>query len=123
MERRKFERVPIRVTVVVVKERDENVIGEAADLSLGGMFIEGVRAAFGARVVINVCLGGDGRIILLPATVRWTRETGIGVQFVSLGAIETHAVTDAIARTAPSCTRERVSSLPAIDVDVDVDVG
>jgi hypothetical protein len=32
--------------------------------------------------------------MLLPGTVRWTSERGVGIQFGLLGTQETHAITE-----------------------------
>jgi type IV pilus assembly protein PilZ len=121
VEKRKFERVPLGEPVVVVDERTgERCVGEAADLSVGGMFIEGVKAPFGAVVTVHLHITGDEAALVLPGVVRWEREHGIGVQFGSLGARETHAITEVIARAAPSRTRERVSARSdVIELDLD----
>jgi len=110
-DKRRFERAPIEEPVVIDVENEWTALGTSGDLSLGGMFIEAVDGTlaipFGTPVVVHVRLSGE--LIALPAVVRWTRSGGIGVQFGSLGARETHAITEAVARHAPSRTRERAA--------------
>lgn len=105
MEKRKFERVPLDESVVLVIDAGEKVVGQARDISIGGMFIEGVASQFGQHVVVHVHLADDGGAVELPAIVRWVRDNGVGVQFQMLGARETHFITEVIAQAAPSHTR------------------
>ena len=119
MEKRKFERVPFHQPVVVVDQAGRSFLGDACDLSIGGMFVAGVTAPFGTRLVVHIHALADEWTIAVPSVVRWSRENGVGVQFGSLGARETHALTTAIGRAAPSRTRQR--SIPAIEVEVDLD--
>jgi hypothetical protein len=95
-EKRKFERVSIRVAAVIeVDGKEAMEVGEAVDLSLGGMFVAGVGASFGALVRIRVCLPGSEAAVVLPGVVRWVREDGAGVQFGLLGARETYSIMNA----------------------------
>lgn len=104
-------------------ENEWTALGTAADVSVGGIFVEAVDSAtsipFGANVVVHVRVSGE--VLALPGVVRWTRSGGVGVQFGLLGVRETHAITEAIARHAPSGMRERAATLDEIDVDVDVE--
>jgi hypothetical protein len=113
VERRKFERVPLHESVVVVDEAGESLLGEASDISVGGMFIEGVMAPFASRVTVHLHFTGSDWAIELPAVVRWNRKGGIGIQFALLGARETYAIAEAIGRAKPSHTRQR--SAPPVD--------
>jgi Tfp pilus assembly protein PilZ len=73
--------------------------GVGRDISLGGMFIQtDVPGHFGERIVVYLTLPGGKRQMALPAIVRWGREDGIGVQFGELGAHDTHAVVEFMAR-------------------------
>jgi hypothetical protein len=95
-EKRKFERVSIRVAAVIeVDGKEAMEVGEAVDLSLGGMFVAGVGASFGASVRVRVCLPGSEAAVVLPGVVRWVRAEGVGVQFALLGARETYAIMNA----------------------------
>lgn len=63
-----------------------------ADLSVGGAFIESATIpAFGVELTIVVDLPGLAAA-RIPATVRWAKPGGFGVQFGLLGAQVTHAV-------------------------------
>jgi hypothetical protein len=122
VERRKFERSPLRESVVVVDEAGESLLGEASDISIGGMFIEGVSARFASRVTIHLHFTGDAWAIALPAIVRWSRSGGIGVQFGLIGVRETHAITEAIGRANPSQMRQRsVPPVPTSEVALTFD--
>lgn len=67
--------------------------GTACDVSLGGIFVETESpAAYGAEVVIYMPIDDRKRVVRLPARVRWRRAGGMGLQFGSLGAFETHAL-------------------------------
>jgi type IV pilus assembly protein PilZ len=122
-DKRKFQRVRFEEPVVFDVENDWTALGTAADVSVGGIFVEAVDSAtsipFGANVTVHVRVSGE--LLALPGVVRWTRDGGIGVQFGLLGARETHVITEAIARHAPSGVRERAATRDEIDVDVDVD--
>lgn len=69
------------------------------DLSLGGCFLEcETPQPFGTAVVVLLELPGlldeKGKPALatIAATVRWTKNAGMGVQFGSMGVRETHAL-------------------------------
>ena len=64
------------------------------DVSLGGMFIETpTPAAFGSVITVYMTLTGLKHETAVKATVRWTKPTGMGVQFGVMGARETFALT------------------------------
>jgi type IV pilus assembly protein PilZ len=64
------------------------------DISLGGMFIETDQPGrFGQAVRVLLTLPGLKSEAVVQATVRWTKPTGMGVQFGVMGARETHALT------------------------------
>jgi len=123
-DKRQHQRVRFEEPVVIDVENDWTALGTAADVSVGGIFVEAVDGAmsipFGASVTVHVRVSGE--ILALPGVVRWTRNGGIGVQFGLLGVRETHAITEAIARHAPSGTRERAAALDDVEVDLE-DVG
>lgn len=65
-----------------------------SDLSLGGMFIETPSPApFGTRMTVFLTLPGLKSEVSVDAIVRWTKPTGMGVQFGTMGARETYALT------------------------------
>jgi hypothetical protein len=67
---------------------------ESHDISIGGMFIETTEpASYGAKVQIYIQLPGLKQETLIEAVVRWSKTTGMGVQFAMMGARETHALT------------------------------
>jgi PilZ domain-containing protein len=119
VERRKFERAPLNEALLLVDESGESLLGVAADVSLGGMFIEGISARRETRIVVYLHFAGNEWEVALPGIVRWTRRNGVGVQFRLLGAREIHALTEIIARAAPSHARQRAGSIPVIDVELD----
>jgi type IV pilus assembly protein PilZ len=64
------------------------------DISLGGMFIETDQPGrFGEAIRVLLTLPGLKSEAVVQATVRWTKPTGMGVQFGVMGARETHALT------------------------------
>jgi type IV pilus assembly protein PilZ len=64
------------------------------DLSLGGMFIETpAPLPYGAALQLHLPLPGLRAGALITAVVRWSKPDGMGVQFGSMGARETHALT------------------------------
>jgi type IV pilus assembly protein PilZ len=57
------------------------------------MFIEtAFPAAFGSAVLVRMTMTDRRDPILLPGIVRWTNESGFGLQFGLLGARETHVI-------------------------------
>lgn len=112
-ERRKYPRVLLHEPVVVEVASFESLLGHVADLSIGGMYVEGVTASIGAPVVVHMRFTGSVEssdfTIALPGTVRWARERGFGVQFDALAPREIFAVHEAMARARPSSTRQRVN--------------
>ncbi len=84
----------------------EHHAGRSRDISLGGMFLEAaVVPAFGAQVVVTLTLPGQKAPFSIPGVVRWTRDGGMGVQFGLLGARETHAITEFVARSSIRLSR------------------
>lgn len=76
----------------------ESFAGTAKDISIGGMFVVSAqRLEFGEQLSIALSLPDLQQELTLPATVRWTIQTGFGVQFGLIGARETHALSEFIA--------------------------
>lgn len=73
--------------------------GLAKDISIGGMFFESPEVIpFGTEVTIVGRFAGTKADIRLPGVVRWAKPDGFGVQFGSLGARETHAISQLMKR-------------------------
>jgi hypothetical protein len=69
----------------------------AANLGLGGAFIEGEPSpSYGEMVTVHLPLPGLPEVLVLAAVVRWKSNAGFGVQFLEMGAKETHALTLAL---------------------------
>jgi uncharacterized protein (TIGR02266 family) len=86
---RLFERVPY-VTVTEVRHEGVVVEGRSEDISLGGMLVRtaGPLPAQ-ARIRVKFALPREARDVVVPATIRWSREArggdhANGVQFVDL---------------------------------------
>jgi len=96
--RRRFVRVPLGVPVEISGESDDflfAVVAVGRDISLGGIFVDtDIPYLFGEHVLIYLALPHDARSMSLPATVRWTCPSGIGLQFGLLGARDTHDITE-----------------------------
>jgi type IV pilus assembly protein PilZ len=59
------------------------------------MFIEtAFPAAFGSAVLVRMTMTDRRDPILLPGIVRWTNESGFGLQFGLLGARETYVIAE-----------------------------
>jgi phage-related baseplate assembly protein len=72
--------------------------GVCHDLSLGGIHIQAdVTPPFGAQIVVHFQFKGTSAPSALPGVVRWVKPGAIGVQFGSLGARETYAITEMLA--------------------------
>ena len=64
------------------------------DVSLGGMFIEtAAPSPYGTPVRVYARLPGLRSETVIESIVRWAKPDGMGVQFGSMGARETHALT------------------------------
>ncbi len=101
MELRRFHRAPFQQALHFTSKRDAGEgapqEGLARDICLGGMFLEtATQAEFGASIVVHVKLPGEKVTFALPAIVRWTCAGGMGLQFQSLGARETFAITEIV---------------------------
>jgi type IV pilus assembly protein PilZ len=73
--------------------------GLCRDFSLGGMHIDATETApFGANVTVHVQLGDAHSHSALPGIVRWVKEGSMGIQFGLLGARETYAITELLAK-------------------------
>ena len=73
--------------------------GLAKDISIGGIFIESNEIVqFGTEITIVARLPGTKVDMRFPGIVRWTKPAGFGVQFGSLGARETHAISELFRR-------------------------
>jgi type IV pilus assembly protein PilZ len=73
--------------------------GVCRDFSLGGMHIDATETApFGANVTIYVTLADARSPSALPGIVRWVKEGAMGIQFGLLGARETYAITEMLAK-------------------------
>jgi len=73
--------------------------GLAKDISIGGMFIQSTEVVpFGTEITIVARFAGTKAELRLPAIVRWAKPDGFGVQFGSLGARETHAISQLLKR-------------------------
>jgi uncharacterized protein (TIGR02266 family) len=94
VEHRKHQRAPVDLPVeIATKNADARIQGRASDLSLGGMFVRTEHPQpFGSEVIVYATLTAKKTPFELAAIVRWTREDGMGLQFLPLGARETHAI-------------------------------
>jgi len=95
-EKRRHARVPIDIPLLFqVKGRNRERPGTGKDISVGGMFIESEEPSkFGSELLIRIRLPGSDQSLLLRGIVRWEASGGMGVQFGSLGALETHLITE-----------------------------
>lgn len=92
IDKRQSARVPLEVDVTCQISGAGSVSGRSRDLSVGGMFIDcRDKVPFGAEVTIGCVLPSLGEVSL-AGTVRWSTDSGFGVQFGLLGARETHAL-------------------------------
>ena len=96
-DNRKHPRKLVRHAIAFKAGDGARVEGTCNDLSLGGMFIEtSAPATFGGEVTIYLTLPGLKQETVIKSLVRWTKPTGMGVQFGVMGARETHALTQLI---------------------------
>ncbi len=99
-EKRKYPRKQVHPPVEIVLGSGVLAHAHCVDLSLGGAFLEtDAVAAFGTAVTLSFALPGVGGRAMIPATVRWTKPGGMGVQFGAMGARETHGIVTLLARS------------------------
>jgi hypothetical protein len=92
-DKRVHPRATIEVEVKCELADGRVLSGVARDVSIGGMYIECPDdLPFGAQLTVVGVLPGMKTEARLPATVRWCKPDGFGVQFGLLGARETHAI-------------------------------
>jgi type IV pilus assembly protein PilZ len=98
-DKRVHPRVHLDAEVSCERRGAEPFQGMAKDISIGGMFIESTEVLpFGTEITIVGKLPGTKAAVRLPGIVRWAKPTGFGVQFGSLGARETHAISQLLKR-------------------------
>jgi hypothetical protein len=84
-------RAPLNIPIQI--EVDGSVLPAlAVNVGLGGMFLEGPSLEYGQLINIVAQLPGMASPVRIPAVVRWMKPHGIGVQFLQLGAVVTHAL-------------------------------
>ena len=92
-DKRVHPRVNVDTEVSCQRRDAAPFTGMAKDISIGGMFIESTEVLpFATELTIVARLPGTKAELRLPAIVRWAKPMGFGVQFGSLGARETHAI-------------------------------
>jgi hypothetical protein len=90
--RRRAPRIPVNIWVTIEHE-GQRFDGIATNVGLGGAFIEGRPAlTYGEQVVVHLPLPGVADVLCLSAVVRWSNDSGFGLQFLEMGAKETHAI-------------------------------
>ena len=98
-EQRRHFRKPIELHVEFNVADGPHKPGVCRDFSLGGMHIDAQETApFGANVTIHVTLGDARSASALPGIVRWVKPGSMGIQFGLLGARETYAITELLAK-------------------------
>ncbi len=99
-EQRRHPRSPLSLEVTL-HHAGRDTPGTTVDASLGGAFVTtALVAPFGVELEITLPLPGLGAV-RVPATVRWSRDGGLGLQFGLMGARETHALSSLV---SPSST-------------------
>lgn len=97
-EKRQHVRKPVDLPAVLsILGDDLAALGRCRDMSIGGVFVEtDARPAFGTKVKLTISFPGVAKAIDLDAIVRWHGPDGVGLQFEPMGALETHAIAQAI---------------------------
>jgi hypothetical protein len=93
-ENRQYPRTIIETEVAFQVGDGPRMEARCRDVSLGGMFIETVTPLpYGAALRVYLRLPGLRTEAPVDAVVRWSKPSGMGVQFGVMGARETHALT------------------------------
>jgi hypothetical protein len=78
---------------LVIRANARNFEAVAVNLGLGGLFVEASqRLEYGTRIEVCIALPSLAEPAHLPGIVRWCSASGFGVQFLELGARETHGI-------------------------------
>ncbi len=95
-EHRQHPRKPIKLSVAFTPADGVRVEATCRDISLGGMFIETpAPSKYGAEVLVHLTFPGLLQGTDVKSIVRWTEKgVGMGVQFGTMGARETHALVE-----------------------------
>lgn len=95
--RRAQPRIPLSLPIVV--EYEAGILHAlTVNVGPGGMFIAAnVGLPYAMPVELVLQLPGLHEPSRLPAIVRWSNDSGFGVQFLQLGARETHALASLVA--------------------------
>ncbi|MBW2526945.1 MAG: PilZ domain-containing protein [Deltaproteobacteria bacterium] len=102
---RRHVRKDVDFPVLVLVDGVPAVDGRCANLSVGGMFVEEIEPiVVGEQVSVRFKLTPDARSMELPATVRWTKRKGMGLQFGTVNATQTYELTEFLAGSAPELT-------------------
>ncbi|MEM6955730.1 MAG: PilZ domain-containing protein [Myxococcota bacterium] len=90
--RRVHERFECDLAVVVIHDGTE-LAATAANISLGGLFIEtDATIAYGSSVKVRFRVPALKDEATVDGTVRWEKPDGLGIQFGSLRALEVWAL-------------------------------
>jgi hypothetical protein len=96
LDKRQYERHPVSIDVSVL-HGEQRFEARSRDISLGGMFILTDRPLpYGTACKIELLLPALPTPAVIEATVRWSGEDGMGVQFGALRARETWAINQLI---------------------------
>jgi hypothetical protein len=88
--------VPINVWVTVEHE-GTYFDAFAANVGLGGALVEtSTVLPYGAALVLHLPLPHSAEVLRLRGVVRWNSQSGFGIQFLELGAKETHAISELV---------------------------
>ena len=91
---RRQPRIPIELPAVIeLGEGASQTQALIVNLGLGGAFIQAEPPlSYGTQIHIHVQLAPGEELLRLPAVVRWNNAWGFGVQFLQLGARDTHSI-------------------------------
>ena len=93
-ENRQYPRKIVASEVAFQVGDGPRIDARCRDVSLGGMFIEtAAPSPYGTRLRVYAQFPGLRGEATIEAVVRWAKPGGMGVQFGSMGARETHALT------------------------------
>ncbi len=97
-ENRQHPRKPFEADVAFQVGDGPRIEARCRDISLGGMFVEtSTPLTYGTAIRLWVRLPGMKVDSTIDAVVRWNMPTGMGVQFGTMGARDTYAITSLLA--------------------------
>ena len=102
-------RLPLELPVLIQGATTRSR-GYTENIGLGGAFIKTLeRFAYDDRIELWVALAGPGNLSRLSSVVRWSDNSGFGVQFLQISAQDAHTLTQLMRVPTPVPTSRQIN--------------